>query len=154
MIKIRSYKRSDAHGVAQVISTTYAEFNRNEGSKKAVKEYIDYFSPKKSATELHETFQRTPIHFVATDHSKIIGMVRGHKDRITNLFVLGTYQGKGIGKLLLETFEKTVRRKGSTYIKVRASLYATNFYSRNGYIKTTGIRKIFGVKNQPMIKRF
>ena len=40
-----------------------------------------------------------------------------------------------------------------TKIKIRASLYATSFYEKLGYKKTTGTRPFYGFKIQPMSKK-
>ncbi len=153
-MKIRKYKSRDAKEVARVISNTFASFNNKEGTKKAVNRYITNYSPKKDVKELHKSFERTPIHFVALDKNKVIGIIRGNKNRVVNLFILGDYHGKGIGKDLLNIFEKEIKKYGSKLIKIRSSLYAVNFYESQGYKKTTGIRNFMGLKIQPMIKRF
>ncbi len=152
-MNIRRYKLSDARKVAEVISSTFGKFNNKEGTKEAVNRYITNYSPKKDVKELQHSFERTPIHFVAIDKTRIIGMIRGNKNRVVNLFVFGKYHGKGIGKNLLATFEKESKKQGSKLIKIRASLYAINFYQSQGYKKTTGIRNFMGLKIQPMVKR-
>jgi hypothetical protein len=43
---------------------------------------------------------------------------------------------------------------GSDEIQIRASLYASAFYQKQGYKKTTGIRSFHGLKIQPMKKKF
>lgn len=151
---IRKYKKSDAKAVARVISSTYSTFNKYEGTRSAVREYVMNYSPTKDIEILHAQFRKSPIHFVAEKNNKIIGMIRGRPGRIYNLFVLGSYHGVGIGKQLLDRFEKTAKQQGSNEIRIKASLHATRFYQRNGYKKTTGERSFMGLKIQPMIKRF
>ena len=153
-MQIRKYKPSDVKQVAEVISSTFKKFNNKEGTEEAVNQYIKSYSPENDAKELQNSFERTPIHFVAIDRSKIIGMIRGNKTRVVNLFVSGKYHGKGIGKNLLMTFERKAKKQSSSFIKIRASLYATPFYQNQGYKKTTGIRNFMGLKVQPMIKKF
>ena len=81
---------------------------------------------------------------------KTIGVIRGRPNRIFNLFVDSNYHKKGVGRRLVEMFEKKAFAHKSKIIKISASLYAVPFYQRRGYKKTTGLRKLFGLKVQPM----
>ena len=153
-MQIRKYVSSDAVGVAGVISKTFSKFNHKEGTKEAVNRYVTNYSPRKNSAELKKQFERTSLFFVAVDKGKIVGMIRGNKNRVVNLFVLGSHHGIGLGKSLLKKFENQARKAGSKMIQMRASLYATPFYQSQGYRKTTGIRDFMGLKVQPMIKKF
>lgn len=153
-MKIREYGPADAKDVARVISSTFERFNKRAGTKSALEEYLSMYSPDQDVKHLREMFEKTPIFYVATDGKNIVGMIRGTKRRIVNLFVLGEYHGKGIGKDLLLTFEREAKRQKTEFIKARASLYAAEFYRSQGYKKTTGIRNFRGNKSQPMIKYF
>jgi len=153
MITIRKYKREDARTVATLISKTFFRFNRHEGTKLAVQDYIENHNPKGKKTEdLHKRFSLTPNFFVAVSGSRVVGMVRGIENRLINLFVDGNYHRQGIGTRLVHKFEKSCREAGFTEIVLRASLYATLFYETVGYKKTTGIRNFHGLRVQPMRK--
>lgn len=153
MITIRKFKKSDTAHCASLIAKTYQEFNHDEGSKKAIQSYIDYFNVKKRGLdELEKNFCSSSICFVACDKQQIVGIVRGGKNRTSNLFVAGKYHKMGIGKKLMNKFEATAKKNGSKKIKIRASLYAVPFYTKMGYKKTTGQRTFWGLKNQPMKK--
>jgi GNAT superfamily N-acetyltransferase len=150
-MQIRKYQKSDSLDAARLIAKTFSEYNFREGSKKAVKTYTTRYSqPKK---ELVEMFERTPIFFVAIENSKIVGIVRGVKGRLVNLFVDGKHHGKGIGKKLLNKFEEKAISEKNT-INVKASIFAIQFYQKMGYKKTTSIRNMRGLKVQPMKKIF
>lgn len=154
-IKIRKFKNSDTEETALLISKTFARFNKREGSKKAVQGYIDFYDPRKNIDVIRKLFTRAEIFFVAIDKNKIVGMIRGKKNRIINLFVNGEYHNKGIGKRLLEKFEKECKKQGSLEIKISSSLYTVPFYQKFDYKKTTGIRKLkklHGLNVQPMRK--
>jgi GNAT superfamily N-acetyltransferase len=154
MIKIRKYRPDDARAVAALISKTYSHFNFQEGTKRAVRDYIDSYSPEGRKTEdLHARFARTPNCFVALASSEVIGMVRGIENNLINLFVDGEYHRQGIATRLVHRFEKACKVAGFTSIALRGSLYATPFYESIGYRKTTGIRNFHGLKIQPMKKR-
>lgn len=153
VMKIRKFKISDTISVANLISKTFATFNNKEGTKKAVQKYIDLYNPKKNDVEnIKKGFLRTPLFFVAGEKGKIIGIVRGTKNRVVNLFVYGEHHGKGVGKKLMQKFEQKARKYYSKEIRMRASLFAIKFYQGIGYKKTTGIRNFMGLKVQPMRK--
>jgi len=152
-MKIRRFKISDTIPVASLISKTFATFNNKEGTKKAVQIYIDHYNPKKNDVDnIKKGFLRTPLFFVAENKGKIIGIIRGTKNRVTNLFVDGKHHGKGIGKKLTQKFEREAKRHHSKEIRIKASLFAIKFYQRAGYKKTTGLRNFMGLKVQPMVK--
>ena len=152
-VKIRKYKSSDAKEVGKLIGKTYTTCNSGEGSKKAVQAFIGRFDPSKvEEGKLRERLSRSEIAFVATHNGKIIGVVRGSHNYLVNWFVLPKYHGKGVGKKLIERYEREAFKK-SKQIKVRASLFAQKAYAKRGYKKTTGQRNFHGLKVQPMRKR-
>jgi len=153
MIKIRAFKISDTYPAAKIVSKTFQKYNYREGTKKAVEWYINLYKPSKNNIgKLKANFSRTEIFFVAIENNKIIGIVRGRSNRVVNLFVDGKNHKKGIGKMLMTKFEAECAKKGSKEIKIRASIYATPFYQKLGYKKTTGIRNFKGLKIYPMKK--
>lgn len=152
---IRKLKNSDINETCLLIMNVFSKFNSNEGSKKATQDYLNYYDPQKNKIEeLIENFSKNPINFIAIENNKIIGIIRGRTEKITNLYVDGTMHKKGIGRALVEKFEKEAINKGSKKIKIKASLFAIPFYQKLGYKKTTGIRKFIGFKTQPMKKTF
>jgi GNAT superfamily N-acetyltransferase len=154
MMKIRKFRKEDTAAVALLVMNTYKQFNSKEFIRRsAVQEYINHYDPSRNTTkQLFENFQRTPIFFVAVENNRIIGMIRGRPGRITNLFVDGKHHKKGIGRMLVNKFESENKKQNSKEIKIRASLYATSFYQKMGYKKTTGIRNFRGLKVYPMKK--
>ena len=149
---IRNVRNGEMKEVASIVRNTFSKFNCKEGSKKAVKQYLEQSSDKKTEEELKEKYSKSKIFLVAEDKEKLIGVARGRKDRLTNLFVLGSYHGRGIGKRLLRNFEEKAKKEGSREIKIRASMFATPFYLSQGYKKTTGIRTFHELKIQPLKK--
>ena len=154
MIKIRKYKNSDLVKVALLVKNTFKKFNSREYFKEeAIKNYLSQYNiDKNSKKELIRRFKKTPIFYVATENNKIIGAIRGKKDKITNLFIDKNYHQRGIGKKLVEKFETEVIKQRLNKIKIHSSLYAIPFYKKMGYKKSTGIRNFHGLKVQPMKK--
>ena len=153
MIKIRKATKKDIIPASDLVIKTFVKFNSKEGTKRGVQEYMNHHDPKKNLDQIKQQFPKYKIFLVAEDRKKIIGIIRGSESRIGNLFVAGKYHKKGIAQKLIKRFEKIAKKRGSNKIKVRSSLYASGFYLKNGYKKTTGITKMHGLKLQPMTKR-
>lgn len=152
MVRYRRFNNKDVVAVALLMPKVYKEFNSDEATPEKIQEFYDYIDPKKNSNkELLQKIKR-PIFFVAEDNKKIIGLIRGMPDRVTSLFVEGKYHKQGIGKRLFELFEKDTKKHGAKVIRVRASLFATSFYGKMGFIKSTGQRQFRGMKIQPMKK--
>jgi hypothetical protein len=153
MIKIRKFKKDDTYQTAFLIAQTYKKYCSNEGSKKAIQNYIDRVDPNKNElSDLEKNFLNSDLIYLATHKNEIIGMIRGRKNRITNLFVNGKYHKQGIGGKLVKKFETKIKKSDNHEIKIRASIYAAPFYKKMGYKKTTGERTFHGLKIQPMKK--
>ncbi len=76
---------------------------------------------------------------------------------LQSLFVNGSFHRQGIGRRLVERFEKEYLGRGVTVFKLWATLYAVPFYQAMGYRKSTGVRFIHsfdgqGLPSQPMKK--
>jgi GNAT superfamily N-acetyltransferase len=153
MIIIKKFKVFRTKEVASLIVKTFSEFNSGDGSRKGIKNYLNFYNIEDyNLQKLKIIFLKNSIFFLAIDGKKIIGIIRGEKDRIINLFINGNYHGRGIGKKLVKKFENEAKKNGSMKIKIKASLFAVPFYKKMGYKKSTGIKKRIGIKTQPMKK--
>ena len=155
MLTFRSIKinHTNLPELAHLISRTYQSFNNQEGSPQAVKNYLQQFNlEENSLADLQKRFNSSTINFAAFVDGKMVGIVRGRKDRLVNLFVAGEFHRQGIGRELVRRFEESSKKEQAKVIKIRASLFAREFYGRLGYQKTTGVRMFHGLKIQPMKK--
>jgi len=56
---------------------------------------------------------RAPMVFVAEDEGRVVGVLRGgRQDRLQSLFVAGSHQRRGIGRQLVERFERESLARG------------------------------------------
>ncbi|MEI7620277.1 MAG: GNAT family N-acetyltransferase [Candidatus Falkowbacteria bacterium] len=155
MIKYKSLiiDPKNAPIIADIVCQTYQAFNAKEGKKEALNQFLfQYDNQNHSADELAERFKKSDINFGAFSEDKMVGIIRGKKNRIINLFVDGDFHHLGIGKKLIILFETQAKKEGSEFIKIRSSLYAAEFYAKCDYKKTTGIRSFHGLKIQPLKK--
>ncbi len=161
MIKIRRYRESDAKDVGKLIADTYSRYNLSFLAPKARGPFLGPFQHARSLEKFHREaiakVLRSAIVLVAEDDREIVGVLRGRQERLGSLFVRGDHHRLGIGRRLVERFEKECIRQGSSVIRVAATLYAVPFYLALGYAKSTGARSGWsfegkGLPVQPMRK--
>jgi hypothetical protein len=74
MINIRKYKNSDIIETINLITETFKKFNAIGQNKKSIASYLDQF---KNPKEIKNNFNRADVFYVAIDHNKIVGLIRG-----------------------------------------------------------------------------
>jgi len=95
---------------------------------------------------------------VAEDGSDIVGVLRARPGRLQSLFVRRDRHRRGIGRALVDRFERQIRVRESATVKVAATIEGVPFYLAMGYKRTTGIRPCWsfwggtGLYYQPMKK--
>lgn len=164
MITIRKYQKKDARAVGILIADTFLKYNLSYASPKEQQKLLGPFRNARSKNQAHqEEIARmisAPMVFVAVeDKKKIVGVLRGKKEKMSSLFVDGKTHRQGVGQKLVARFEKECVKLDYQVIKLMATVYAIPFYQKMGYKKTTGIRKMncfdgIGLPYQPMKKIF
>lgn len=161
MIKIRNYQESDAENVGILIADTFSAFNLNFLALDERGPFLGPFQFARSKEKTHQeaivSIVKSAMLFVAEDDGKIVGVLRGRRERLASLFVSGDHQRQGIGRKLVKRFEQESIKQGVTVIRVAATLYAVPFYTAMGYKRSTGLRvgRSFegqGLPVQPMRK--
>lgn len=163
MITLRPFQDADAVQVGRLIADTFGDYNLDYATLDERQRLLGPFRYAYSDDPKHQAAIAQIIHatimLVSEDDGQIIGVLRGHPDRLQSLFVRGDYHGQGIGRQLVELFEQEAVRQDTRAIRVASLLFAIPFYQRMGYKKTTGVRSgpCFDGEwfpYQPMIKRF
>jgi GNAT superfamily N-acetyltransferase len=167
MATVRKYRQSDVRQVAAVIADSYAEFNLSGMSPEGRLSMLGPFAYAESTLPEHqEALARAiaaPSLWVAESDGAIVGVLRGGRTDergrtvLMSLFVSGKHHRQGIGRTLLERFEREYAARGVRVFKVAATLYAVPFYLSLGYRRTTNVRstRSFGeaaLPYQPMKK--
>jgi GNAT superfamily N-acetyltransferase len=162
MIKIRDYQEGDAASVGRLIADTYSEFNLSFVPPTQLGLFLGPFRHARSEDLSHQQaiagVIRSAMVFVAEDDGEIVGVLRGRQDRLASLFVRADHHRHGIGRRLVARFEPECLRRGSTVIRVAATLYGVPFYLAMGYKRSTGVRTGWsfdgnGLPVQPMRKK-
>ncbi|MBE5819475.1 MAG: GNAT family N-acetyltransferase [Clostridiales bacterium] len=152
MVKIRKVKKSDFYDVFNLYKELYlAECPFDDNLN------INYYETKESKNKVLKSIKsRKKTFLVAEEKDKVIGFVDGymlnysqyiHKVAyLDHLCVNINYRKRGIGKLLINSFEEKMKEQGAKFIKLNAfsenhaaiSLYKKEDFSQYSvyYLKT------------------
>ena len=167
MTSIRRYRAGDAAAVGRLIADTYRAYNLGFASLDQQARLLGPFAFAGSAdpdrgADIARAIS-APLVLVAEADGVLVGVLRGgRRDRpqravLQSLFVDGARHRTGIGRRLVERFEKACREDGVAEVKVAATVYAVPFYQALGYRRSTGVRTMGsfqgrGLPYQPMKK--
>lgn len=139
-MEIRSFQDADAEEVSALIATTLRTTNRKDSSSEYIENDVKVLQPH----NLLERAKRTHF-YVACDERKIVGCGAiapywGKEDEssLFTTFVLPEYQGKGIGRKIMETPEQDAYLRAKR-IEIPASITGTPFYRKMGYDDKNGV---------------
>ena len=142
--EIRKFQAEDAEEVSALIAKTLRTVNIKDYSE----EYIEANVSSHSADVLIERAEHGHM-YVVCDHTRIIGCggIAGYWGSTTEsilltIFVLPEYEGRGIGKLIIQTLEQDEIFLRAKRIEVPASITAVGFYRKMGYDYKNGIAEI------------
>lgn len=153
-ITIRKFQEKDAEAVSALIAKTMRTTNINDYPADVIESVINRLTPD-------NIIQRASwMHFyVVCDNDTVIGCGAigsywGKLDEssLFNIFVLPEYQGKGIGRKIVETLEQDEYFLRAKRIEIPSSITASEFYKKLGYNYKGGIRIIDDENHIPMEK--
>lgn len=138
---VRRFKETDAEEVSALIIKTLRETNSKDYSEEYIENDVKMFTPEGVINRASWT------HFyVICDNETIagcgaIGPYWGKEDEssLFNIFVLPEYQGKGIGRKIIEALENDEYFLRAKRIEIPASITACEFYKKMGYTYKDGI---------------
>ena len=141
---IRRFRVEDSIELANVIAKTLRITNIKDYSKEKIENDISFLTAEK----LIERSKWTNM-YVACDGDMIIGCGAispywGKEDEssLFTIFVLPEYQGRGIGRKIIETLEQDEYFLRAKRIEIPASITAVNFYIKMGYNYKNGNDKL------------
>lgn len=138
---VRRFQDTDADEVSSLIIKTLRTTNIKDYSKEYIENDVRVFSPDgviKRASWTH--------FYVVSEGNTIVGCgaIGSYWDKedessLFNIFVLPEYQGKGVGRKIIETLEQDEFFLRAKRIEIPASITACEFYKKMGYIYKNGI---------------
>ncbi len=140
-MEIRPFRRGDAEETARVIAETLRVSNGKDYPRRFIEENI----ASHSARELLKAADERHI-YVVCDGERIIGTggIAGFWGSLTEsilltIFVLPGYQGKGAGRMIIETLEKDEYFLRARRVEIPSSVTAVGFCRHMGYDFKNGI---------------
>ena len=140
-MEIRRFTEADADAAAEVVAVTVEVSN----SRDYPPEYIAHLKETHSAEVLRQRAREGHM-YVICDGEKIVGTGTiapywGSETEsiLLTIFILPDWQGRGLGRLLIETLEQDEYAKRAGRIEIPASLTAVNFYRHLGYDYKNGV---------------
>ena len=141
MVKARRFKPEDALQVSALIAKTMQTSNSKDYPPEVIAELIAHFTPEKVIERASWT------HFYVMCNGDMIvgcgaiGPYWGKEDEssLFTVFVLPEYQGRGVGRKLIETLEADEYALRAKRIEIPASITACDFYRKMGYTFKGGI---------------
>lgn len=145
-MRMRMFREEDAAEVERVIATTLKISNSRDYSKECIEANI----LSHSAAILIERAKQGHM-YLACDGLRIVGCgtIAGYfgsqsESILLTIFVLPEYQGKGIGRQIVETLEQDEYFLRAKRIEVPASITGVEFYRKLGYDYKNGIAELDG----------
>lgn len=138
---IRRFQASDADEVSELIVKTLRTTNIKDYSVEYIENDVKMFTPD----GVIERAGWTHFYVISDEESIVgcgaIGPYWGKEDEssLFNIFVLPEYQGKGVGRKIIETLEKDEYYLRAKRVEIPASITACEFYEKMGYTYKNGI---------------
>lgn len=134
-IQIRPFREADAAAVAGVIEKTLLVSNSRDYPPEEIRAQIESHS---EAVMLERS--RWSHMYVACDGEKIVGCGAVapfwgslEESILLSIFILPEYQGKGIGRRIVQTLEKDEFFLRARRVEIPASITGVQFYLKLGY---------------------
>lgn len=142
-ICIRPMEADQAAEVSALIGRVLLEVNIQDYTREALMEFVEYYTPERVA----EIPQSGGHSYVAMSGEKVVGCgsvvpMEGCPGEclIQALYVLKEWEGKGVGRKLMETLEADPLFRAAKRVAVSASLTSHEFYLKLGYRYQDGIK--------------
>ena len=138
---IRRFQTGDADEVSALIATTLRTTNIKDYSSEDIENEVEILQPN----NILERAKYTHFYVVCDDNKLVgCGAIGPYWDKedessLFTIFVLPEYQGKGIGKKIIETLEQDEYFLSAKRIEIPASITGTPFYRKMGYDYKNGI---------------
>lgn len=140
-MNIRPFEQTDAVAVSELIRNTIRISNVKDYPIELMERLIE------SQTPQHVIERASWTHFYVVQQQKkiigcgAIGPYWGKEDEssLFTIFVLPEYQGKGIGRAIINTLENDVYFLRARRIEIPASITGVPFYLKMGYHFKNGI---------------
>lgn len=140
MIKISVAEEKDYSTIQQIAHQTWYPTFEKILSKEQIAYMLEMMYSLKAIEE--QIKQKEHIFLLAKDEQSYLGYAsyetnyqESDKTKIHKIYVLPAAQGKGVGKILMDSIEKIAKEKGNKILALNVNRYnpAINFYEKIGF---------------------
>ncbi|GAB7532753.1 GNAT family N-acetyltransferase [Pseudomonas sp. 3A(2025)] len=128
--QIRRATHDDAAAISRVVIAALRESNAQDYSPEIIAQVEKSFAPE----AIKELLDKRTV-FVALSAERLIATASLDYDVVRSVFVDPLYQGRGIGRQLMEAIHATAVSSGVGTLRVPSSITAQGFYAGLGYQK-------------------
>lgn len=140
-IAVRPFEKGDETAMAQMIAYTLRVSNRDDYSPEYLEDIVGHYPPVFFSEHAEDS------HFyVLCDGKRIIGCggITGRwgspaESYVFSVFVHPDYQGRGLGKMIMEALESDEFFLRASRTELNSSITAAGFYQKLGYAFKDGI---------------
>ncbi|MDD5331883.1 MAG: GNAT family N-acetyltransferase [Candidatus Nanoarchaeia archaeon] len=125
---IRKASKEDLINCSELIQTVIGQVNAKYYSPEIILAWQEY----NALLNLEEEIKHTDF-IVYEEKGAIVGVGAIEGAHIKKIYVSPNYQGKGLGKVILESLEQRARENGFVECELNSTINALNFYKRFGY---------------------
>ena len=143
-VEIRRFAEADAEKVSAMIAETLLTSNSADYSASELEELIARMTPK----DILARAARTHFYVACAEGGVIgCGAIGPYWDRedessFFTIFVLPAWQGRGVGRRIVQTLERDEFFLRAKRIEIPASITAVEFYRKMGYEYKNGLKQI------------
>lgn len=140
-IRIRPASGSDAPQIAHLFHETVHQVNARDYSPAQV----EAWAPTVYSDAAWRRRLRTGYSLVAQRDGEVVGFAILDRDLgyLDSFFVHYRYQGRGVGRALLNGVEKAARRAGLEFLVTDASITAEPFFRARGFLRVRRQKRIY-----------
>ena len=132
---IRNADENDFDAVKEITKKTIKEIYPKYYPEGAVRYFLDHHSDEKITGDIN----KGTVYILEDDFGNDAGTVTISGNEIDRLFVLPEYQGKGVGRAIVDTLENDEYFLRAKRIEIPASITGVPFYLKMGYNFKNGI---------------
>ena len=138
-MKIRAVTSEDIPALRGLIERSIRQLNAKEHSPESMQLVCALFTEER----LHRDLQRRDM-FILENHQLPIGTISFGDGKLHSLFVEPDQACRGYGSQLVTYIEDVARSRNLHKLSLTASLTATPFYEKLGFIKLNEVKVDFG----------
>lgn len=148
LAKNMNEKEKDA--VLNLVYSTFDAYVGKDYSQEGRDTFYKFIN-KENLNKIFETGERVII--AEVEEEIIAFLATRNKTHISLFFVDSDFQGRGIGRSILNILEEECLRADEEYISVNSSPYAEKAYMKMGFEKKEELQEKDGICYIPMIKK-